>query len=236
MEFTLQAFAIADANNPVDTVVDRYKTFFADLLNPLNKGEMIYHSYDKVSILTVIPTATPAEGEYNSLTGTIDYTVDFYSDRASWEGQELKSAEMGYVIGGLTFPITFPVTFGNFYASAIAVNDGRSDVYPILTFNANNNEVSITNKTTGLTINIQKTIGANQKLVVNTEPFNMSAFLFEHDGLEWIEIENAIYWISNDSTDDFMLVSGDNKLVVNSAGSGLLPACKIEWRTIYEAV
>ena len=236
LEFILQGHMLGSKNRPVSRIIDQYRTKIADIMNPLHEGTLTYFNYDKVAVLTVRPTAPPAEGDYDANIGELNFAVDFYSDSAFWHSRDTFKAETGYVVGGTTFPIPFPITFGRLIADTQIFNPSTSPIYPVLTFNQNNNQPEIENKTTGRFIRLEKSIQAGQKLVVNTELFSISANLYQQEVNEWIFVEDVSHWISSDSADDFMLAPGDNALQVNSAAAGLRPACEIEWRIPFEAV
>ncbi len=236
LEFTLQASMLGNQDNPVHVVTDKMRTYIAEVINPLHEGVILYEGYGDPVTLTVRPTGAPAESNFNILTGTIEYAVDFYSDSHVWQSERLFKASAGTVAGGYTYPYTHPYTYGLFGADMAVISASKGIVYPVLTFNSNNGHVSITNHTTGKTLSIDKSIDDAQQLIVDTKPFDMTAFLYEINGSELVLVDNAIYWLSSSSSDDFYLAPGINELTVNSAGSGSLPACVMEWRNSYEAV
>jgi len=157
----------------------------------------------------------------DGLSGTL--LIDVEAEYPFLLSQTLNSEDSGiYSGGGMAIPMAIPMSMaegGN--NEMVLANAGTYKSYPVLTFYGPLNTPSITNLTTGETLNINYNIGASNYLVVDT--LLRTALLYS-GGV------NMRQYLSGDF---ITLAKGNNILHLSAASYNTTGRVNVSWRDAY---
>ncbi|MCK4500685.1 phage tail family protein [Candidatus Babeliales bacterium] len=193
----------------------------AKIFNPrLGMGQIVYEdSYGKYIIDGVVSLKPVIyridENEY-SMTKAFDVVLT--CPKPDWLSYEPKSLKMNTLIGGLTYPMSFPITFAETGTGGAIAYDGDNPADILFDFRVAEGGESMTNPKVangkGEYIEIDRTIYAGEKILVDTNPDKPSIIFVDSDGNKSDAWENLIW-----GSTFFQLTRGEN-LFTFTASSG----------------
>ena len=127
-----------------------------------------------------------------------------------WLSDAETVVKFSYVEGGMSFPLSFPSYFGTLGYLSVIRNNGNAYVPVRVTISGGGTNPTLTNRTTGGKIQVNRSFGEGDRLFVDTDPDGISVRIETRNTEtgEWTG-ENAFGWLSGDS-ELFTLAPGDN--------------------------
>lgn len=171
-------------------------------------------------------------GEKNLFVQTLD--ISFECPQPFWEDVEYTSVGLAYVEGGLQFPLVTPGFFGTLGYRAVINNTGDSLVPLEIYIDGGSFNPTLTNKSTGEFIKVERTMRDFDKLYINTDPENTQVQLIRSDGLNETR-ENAYGYLSFDSN-PFLLHPGENEIVFTSDEENKKVKVRMLYKLLYSGV
>ncbi len=146
------------------------------------------------------------------------FKVEFVADNPFWETETKFVCRIGEVVKNAKYPLTYPIVYGKFFTEAIIDNDTNLQLPIVFEITTEAPFIKITNLTTGEFIQIDKALGKNQTMTVDTEDCSVVIRTFDDDG-NLINEENANYRLTIDSTPDMTLIQGINKFEIENGAA-----------------
>lgn len=206
-----------DAQAALDETVSKLYAAF----NPKHEGELTYHLYERDVSIRCRPDAFPViQDRIFSHTAIMPFSVDFTADSPYWHDSAERIIPLGVMYPVMRFPLFVNIDGGSpsglVYNLLNAYNPTYEQIYPIIEVFGSTELVRVDNTTTGKHIKINHTVGADQKMVIDTA--NNRVDLYQQDGDGTYQfLVNATNWLTKDSGRDwpFTLQPGDNLLKIN---------------------
>ncbi|TDQ39243.1 phage tail family protein [Aureibacillus halotolerans] len=148
-----------------------------------------------------------------------------------WQDATVTRLEMSYISGKFMFPVKFPNMFSQRAALKTFINKSAYEVPIKITFIGPASNPTITNRTTGEHIRVNRELADNDILYIDTSFGNKSVTIVRGDGTR----ENAFNYIDLDTV-FFQLVKGENKISYNSNNDSTKTRVLIEYRNRYLGV
>ncbi|MGN0689268.1 MAG: hypothetical protein ACI4KH_02475 [Oscillospiraceae bacterium] len=147
------------------------------------------------------------------------FKVEFVADNPFWISTERFVKKIGQLQKNACYPLSWPLRYGTFETEAI-INNDTNLLLPMKIEITNEAEfIKIINLTTEEFIQIDKALGKNQTMTVDTEDCSVVIRTVDDDG-NLISEENANYRLTVDSTPDMMLDFGKNHIIIENGVSG----------------
>jgi hypothetical protein len=134
-------------------------------------------------------------------------------------------------IGGFQFPLSLPTQMGVQGDSRLLINQGDVHTPVLIEFQGPASNPVIKNNTTGEFIKVNRDIGPDQKLVINTAFGQKRVEIENSDGT----FTNVFNWIDLDST-FFSLIPGDNEIEYQADSGGNYAAVTVTYRNRYVGI
>lgn len=196
------------------------------IINP--KNGLILISYKENGIVKEIkasaesiplfPSGHGNKGEYYQ-----KFVINLVCNQPFWNDSYVSSSEMSYLMGGLKFKLSLPTKFSSRGFRKKAINEGDVDTPVLIEFKGPALNPTVTNKTTGEFIKINRELLDSDILTISTS-----------FGEKYIKIngENAFHYIDLDSS-FWQLESGDNLLSYESNNDSINTKVKVTWKNQY---
>lgn len=156
------------------------------------------------------------------------FKVEFVADNPFWISTERFIKKIGQLQKKACYPLSWPLCYGAFETEAIIDNDTNLRLPMKIEITNEAEFIKIINLTTKEFIQIDKALGKNQSMTVDTEDCSVVIRTFDDDR-NLISEENANYRLTVDSTPDMMLDFGKNHIIVENGVSGEYPAATITY-------
>lgn len=216
-EFTIGAGNFSD-------LATAREQFTADISQALSQTDQtLYISKSNGIDLQIELRGTDIQADLDSReTISSVYRIEFEAEYPFLQSQTEKSTIVGvFDGGGMAIPMDIPMDMSSGGTNeATITNDGNADAYPVFTFKGALTNPSLTNFTTGLTLNINQTLAsASNQIVVDTFLRTVVINPGSTNGRQY-------------STGDFWtLIPGDNLVRLGSALDG--GTCTVFYRDHY---
>lgn len=184
------------------------------MLTPKDKLGTLYYTNDYISVKTsAIPQMTPDFNERIKNYNKADIT--FWCPSPDWEALQSKRETIAYIEGiGFELPFQFPASFSMLKDEIYIDYLGTQSAPVQITIVGPAQNPTITNETTGKSIGlIGKSLGSDERLIINTERGNKSVKL-NKDGV----VQDAFQYI-NPISEFWQLECGVNHIVYKSDDS-----------------
>jgi len=196
-EISLELAMVAKNNEEIYDLRQKLVRTF----NPKLKGELKYKYHGNERVVDVVPDSSP-EFPSTSAPTYQSASITLLCPSPFWEDVMPGGEVLGFVSGGLTFPLKLnPVApehtiFARRGFEAGLNNQGDVPTPVKITFFGEAENPKIKNNTTGEFIKINQTIGENEKLHINTAFGQKRAEIEDENG----EITNAFHYLDLEST------------------------------------
>ncbi len=157
------------------------------------------------------------------------FKVEFVADNPFWETETRFFCKIGEIVKCAKYPITYPIIYGKFFTEASIDNDTNIELPVSFEISTEAPFVKITNLATEEFIQIDKALGKNQMMIVDTEECSVVIRTFDDDG-NLISEENANYRLTIDSTPDMKLIPGINKFEIENGSADSKVVASIFYR------
>ena len=159
--------------------------------------------------------------------------VSFLCPNPMLMSEQPLSAQLRMGAGGFELPTALPIRLGSRRFSTAVRNEGTADTPVTVTIYGTGEAPALVNHTTGARLAVTRIISQGERLVIQTDPRELSCVLIRQNG----ETEDAFGYLDpSAAVSAFLLAPGVNELEyrpsVASAGSRV----EIEWRSCYEGV
>lgn len=175
----------------------------------------------------------PLRGGKRILDNLLDMRMTFHCDSPYWSsiGEEYVTLRMG--AGDFKLPFSFPIRFGRRDFSRTARNAGAVDAPVHIEIEGTGEAPALYNRTTGAELAISRVIARGERLVIDTDPANLSVTVVRGDGTG----ENAFgYLDASLAVTAFVLRPGDNRIEYVPSVTSNDSRVTLRWRTLYEGV
>ena len=195
-------------------------------------GQLLYENDSGAWVINAVPDGSITYGK-RFLNSFPNCKVSFTASGAHLRSQLPKSAVMRMGNGGFRLPTTLPIKLGTRLFRSSLVNAGTVDAPVEITIYGTGETPRIVNHTTGAEIIINHVIETGSRIVINTDPDDLSCVLIDGSGKE---TDAFGYLDASIAVSAFLLVPGTNDVEyipsVPSTGSRV----ELKWRTLYEGV
>ncbi len=191
----------------------------AGIFNPrLGMGQIIYEDaagkYIIGAVVSLKPVIYKTESDSTSMSKAFD--VVFTCPKPDWLSYKPKNLKMNALIGGLKFPMAFPIKFAETGTGGLIEYEGDNPADIIFDFRVAEGGESMANpKVTngnGAYIEIEKTINAGEKILVDTNPDKPSIVFVDTDGNKSDAWESLVW-----GSEFFQLERGENIFTFTAA-------------------
>ena len=219
-------------NSREDMYRQRFRLIRA--LTPKAEPGTLYYSNDYITMkIGAIPQSSP------KFTGRIkNYNsaeIKFFCPVPHWEAVEETTRRIAWIGNAFEFPVEIEdsgMEFGVIQSNATVKLNTVINASIIITIGAPaTSPIVITNTTTGESITLEKSLGDNERLIINTKRGNKSVVLVHADGTE----EDAFHYITPDSV-LFELVPGENVIEYENWNESEPTTCTISYHELYSGV
>ncbi|MGM9924784.1 MAG: phage tail family protein, partial [Bacillus sp. (in: firmicutes)] len=186
----------------------------ASVLNPVyGEGELRYEYPGGVKVIEAIPEHVPTYPAGSSNRGPTfqKAVISFYCPDPYWKDVKSISEPLYAVQGAFTFPLELPTEMGIQGSTYVIDNKGAFPAPLQIEFSGPSTNPRVTNETTGEYIQVNQTLEANQRLIINTAMGKKVVEIVNQDGTR----RNAFNWLDLNST-FFQLNLGENKLTYSA--------------------
>lgn len=160
--------------------------------------------------------------------------VELVADNPVWESAKEYISGIGFTYNNLRFPLNLPSSTGFIFNQMIADNKTRYDIYPMIEILSIASLIKIENETTGKFIEINRSIEANQKMVIDMKKKKAEIYEKNEDGVYEYKY-NATNWLTLES-EWIELVPGKNVISINKQILEGVPLSIIKYRIPYMGV
>jgi len=162
-----------------------------------------------------------------------DNSMEFLCPSPYLFSGEVDSVQMRMGSGGLALPTALPLRLGSRRFTAALVNRGTADAPVTMTIYGTGETPAIVNRTTGARIAVSKQIATGEKLVIRTDPLNLSCILIRTDGSQ----EDAFGYLDPTlAVSAFVLIPGTNEVEYVPSVASTGSCVEIAWQSCYEGV
>ncbi|MHC1694612.1 MAG: hypothetical protein AB9835_04905 [Eubacteriales bacterium] len=211
----------------VEAAVEEQKNYLCYTFDPKYFGTLIYTTDAGAKMLRCRPVALPVFGKPHH--GLTSFDIDLRSERWDWVDAKEISASIGKVQPNWFFPYFVwgsPLAF--VYATMTLRNDTPYELSPVVTVYNCDTAVEVANQTTGQTLRFNHAVGADEKLIVDTE--NATAILYEMQDDVWVFKANVLNWLTLDSDiTAFKVAPGDNSFIITKQTSTSEPVLTVSF-------
>lgn len=190
------------------------------------QGAIVREASATVELAPVFPSGESNRGPNFQLAMVSIICPDPY-----WLDTHTESDPLSAWLGGLRFPLRFPTSFATKSSAQIFNNDGDVPAPVEIIFHGPAKNPIVTNTTTGEFVRVNRTLGENDKLIVNTAFGNKSVQIEDEAGNR----TNAFNWIDLDST-FWQLEVGYNEIEYSAESGTENATVQIIWRKRYVGV
>lgn len=201
------------------------------VFNPkLKIGVLEYETPTGTKIINAVSELAPVFANLTS--GTVAAVINLLCPNPYWFDKDDHETIMSTPFPKLfSFPLTLGTEMGEEGNSGNFVNQGDVPTPLIFEISGAVKNPKIINYTTNEFIRIKKTINENEKIVINTSPFDRQITFVDANGME----RNGFQWLDFDS-EFFQLSVGENRLKYISDNSEDKATLNIKWHNRYVGV
>ena len=214
--------------------IEAKRRYLAAVFNPrLGEGTLFYESETTTRQINAVADSIPLfpDGSTNRGRTFQKAVINLVCPNPYWQGI-LEGDQMAYLMGGLKFPLVLPARFAHRGFQRVFTNAGDVPTPVQIEFKGPAQNPTIYNRTTGEFIKVNRDLGENDILYVDTSFGNKTVEILR---AESNEKENAFNYIDLDST-FFQLEVGDNLIEYNSNNDSILTRVRISYRNRYVAI
>ncbi len=142
--------------------------------------------------------------------------MNFECPSPFWLSDEATEIALAYVEGGLEFPLKTPGFFGSLGYRAVIDNDGDADIPLEITLGGGSVNPTITNKTTGEYICVERELLKDDKLYINTDPEKLEVSLIRVDPETNQEVKTNAYGHLSVGSSLLRIPAGVNDLIFHT--------------------
>lgn len=218
-----------DAEHALDEAVNR----LCMALNPKYFGTLTYKTYAGDFAIRCRPVALPTIAKRYTGTVISPFSVDFTTDNPYWYEATERIVVLGMLYKSFRFPLVLNFEHGGsplgvIYNALNANNATSEPIAPTIEVFSAADLVRAKNATTGKTLEINRPVGVNQKMVIDVP--NYKATLFQLNGQGAYEyLQNVTNWVTLNS-DWWALMPGDNVITINDDFTATAPAVILRYR------
>lgn len=165
----------------------------------------------------------------------LKFLLQLYCPDPYWQSVEPFKEDMAIFVGMFEFPLDIPadegVLFGEQGEEIVITNDSDAETPLRIEFNGPAENPKVTNLTTGEYLLVDRTIAAEERLVIDTDIENTLVEIHDENGF----VENAFHWIDLGSS-FWQLKTGDNKIKYEADIGMDTALVKIEYKKRYLGV
>ena len=210
------------------------RQFLASVFNPkLGKGILRYENGTTVREIEAVPDGVPTfpSGKGNRGPTFQKAIVNLLCTEPFWLDSFYTSKQMSFLMGGLSFPLFLGSRFSQRSFKRILQNTGDVPTPVNITFYGPAVNPIIKNNTTGEFIRVNRELGENDKLIIDTTFGKKSVVIEDENGVQ----TNVFNWIDLESS-FFQLQVGDNELEYNSNNDSTKSRVIISYKNRYLSV
>jgi len=135
--------------------------------------------------------------------------------------------QMGYGLGGFSFPLQLPTKFAENLTKVVITNYGDAPVPLLIKFYGPATTPELRNNTTGEVIRVNRALTSDEVLIINTDDNNLDV---QVQNLTTGTIEDAWNYIDINACDFFKLQIGDNEIEFSTGDATEQAKIDIEYR------
>ena len=216
--------------------VFEHRERLARVFNPkLGLGELRYMYYEEERYIEVAVVKAPEFPGQDRAAGYQRCLIHLVAPNPLWLSPLITEEPMAAYTGLFSFPLEIPeeegIEMGFQIETRTVENDGDTATPVYIEFFGPAAEPEVSNNTTGEFIRVNRSISANEKLVIDTEFGNKKVEVEKDDG----ERENAFNWIDLESS-FWQLQVGENELEYRAEEGQDDATVRIRWRKRYMGV
>lgn len=132
-------------------------------------------------------------------------------------------------LGGLTFPLKLPDRFSNVGFQRTIENNGDKEIPLTILYHGPVKNPTVFNDTMGESIKVNKTLTANETLIINTAYGKETVDILKEDGT----MENVFNWIDLEHRDFFRLTWGENIIRYSGDDESNIGTIDVEFAIAY---
>lgn len=227
--------AVGNYSLPAVKVLDQLTERLSEAFAPHVYGLLTYFSEAGARQIRCRPVSLPAFGEKISYYRTVD--VDLIADAPFWESVKENVVTVGVLEGYFEWPLEFnDLEMGLYSSTGYIENTHGEAAYPVIEVYTAGSGTTLVNETTGQKIRVDRAIGPGQKMVITTEPSQMSVEVWSKDAAGRFQLtDDVTHWLSLDSL-PFWLSPGKNVVKVSNDTPELVPETQIKYRDRFMGV
>ena len=195
-------------------------------------GQLIYENDAGAWIASAVPDGSITYGK-RFLNSMPNCKVSFTAAGAYLKTRTSKGKTLRMGSGGFTLPSALPMRLGTRLFEDNLSNDGTVDAPMEITIYGTGETPKLVNHTTGAQLVVETPVATGSRLVINTDPDELSCVLIGPDGTQ---TDAFGYLDPSVAVSAFLLAPGINRIEympsIPSKGSRV----DIVWRTMYEGV
>lgn len=225
---------IGNKNRSAQAVYDEVINRLCFAFDPRYEGLLTFHLEEKDVAIRCRPVAIPQPKKRFEGLPIAEFSVDFIADLPHWHEAKERYVMLGVLRNDMRFPLFLNVNGGSpaglIYNLLNANNPTLQPIFPIVEVFGSTELVRVDNTTTGRHIEVNRPVGANQKMVIDTRKYRVELYQMDTQGAYQFA-ENVSHWITEDSTDGwpFTLVPGENLLKINDEVAASTPVSVVRY-------
>jgi len=216
--------------------VFQHRATLSRVFNPkLGEGELRYHYYGEVKMIKVAAVKAPEFPGVDRVTGYQRFLIHLVAADPLWLSPTTHKEPMSAYVGMFTFPLEIGeggIKMGEQTAVTIINNAGDVNTPVEIEFHGPVVNPEVRNNTTGDFIKVNRSIGSDEKLVLNTAFGSKTVEVVNKDSGEK---EDAFHWIDLESV-FWQLQVGDNELEYRADEGQDDAVVIIKWRKRFAGV
>lgn len=175
--------------------VSQMREYIAEVLDPkLGEGTLEYKNERVTRIIKCVPASVPDYPDNGSRTETIQKaSISFIAHNPLWQSTDKSSEPMSAFVELFEFPFDSYFELGTEGHVRTFENNGNSSVPIRITINGPTTNPCLRNDTTGEIIKINRTLSANDVLVINTDIRDKYVLLNGVSAFGWVDLTST-FW------------------------------------------